>query len=197
MRLVTESVKRLGRFSWLASRSFKNDRATFRCVRRMLTVDDAMNSDSSRPRRDPTALRPNKVCDPYGQGGKPLPNKDAKAMLTTLDEGWILEYATDNEDEPPTALYKEFFHSGYLQGGARFLTIVASVGTIHNHFPFVSLERRLGKKRASWEVVTKVRCSTPTLQGLSSNDFHIALMIDVEASRAQNAKLFAEARNDD
>eukprot|EP00522_Entomoneis_paludosa_P018511 CAMPEP_0172462946 /NCGR_PEP_ID=MMETSP1065-20121228/45539_1 /TAXON_ID=265537 /ORGANISM="Amphiprora paludosa, Strain CCMP125" /LENGTH=32 /DNA_ID= /DNA_START= /DNA_END= /DNA_ORIENTATION= len=26
-----------------------------------------------KPRKyDPTAKRPNKICDPYGQGGKPL-----------------------------------------------------------------------------------------------------------------------------
>lgn len=39
---------------------------------------------------DPLAKKPTKVCDPYGQGGKPLTVEQAKALLPTLDGSWKL-----------------------------------------------------------------------------------------------------------
>ena len=43
-----------------------------------------------QPKSDPMAKKPNKVCDPYGQSGKPLDYHQAKSLLSTLDKGWII-----------------------------------------------------------------------------------------------------------
>jgi Pterin-4a-carbinolamine dehydratase len=50
------------------------------------------------PKVDPTAKRPNKVCDPYGQDGKPLSFADAVQKLSILDSGWKL-CCHDGEEE--------------------------------------------------------------------------------------------------
>lgn len=54
---------------------------------------------SLSPKADPTAKRPNKVCDPYGQNGKPLSYADAVQKLSILDSGWTLSCYDDEEDE--------------------------------------------------------------------------------------------------
>lgn len=131
---------------------------------------------------DPLAKRPNKVCDPYGLGGKPLPLADSQGLLSTLDDEWQLELGNKEHDDdsqqpppPPTALWREFHHADFL-AGARFVSILAALGHVNNHFPSIHLERRLNSKKKTWEVVTAVRCFTPTLQGLSHNDFHVAMV---------------------
>ena len=122
---------------------------------------------------DPTARRPNRVCDPYGQNGKPLSHLDASNYLPTLDQGWTLvtetETATptspvnDGKETPeaeeqtaknptptptPTAVQKEFYHANYMDG-SRFLSIVAAVAHNNNHYPKITLERRLMKQEMS------------------------------------------------
>ncbi len=149
--------------------------------------------------RDPTARRPNKVCDPYGQNGKPLSNSDASKFLPTIEKGWTLVKPLDRNSSPkgsiaqqkqkqeqelqhPIALEKEFYHADYMDA-SRFASIVAAVAHNNNHYPKICLERRLMKREKAWAVVTTVSCRTETLKGLSSHDFHIAMLIDVEAER--------------
>ena len=141
------------------------------------------------------------MCDPYGQGGKPLSSSDAKQQLSILEPGWILVVDNDNvlhenmENQEsklgeviPKAVQKEFYHENYLDA-SRFVSIIASVAHMNNHYPAISIERRLMKREKSWRVVSTVTCNTETLGGLSFNDFHIAMLIDVEVSREAAQKL--------
>ena len=168
------------------------------------TMDDGAGTQhQKRQRQDPLAKRPNKKCDPYGLGGKPLPVWECNILLSTLNDGWQLvlpettsdtdnnnnnnnNSATPGVDEeqaskssspslPPTGLQKEFVHDDFLEG-SRFVQTVASVAQWNNHFPVIQLERRLMAKEKAWQIVTTVTCSTPTLKGLSHSDFHIAMV---------------------
>lgn len=154
--------------------------------------------------KDPFARRPNKVCDPYGQGGKPLSSSDAKQQLSILEPGWklvvdndgtIMEKTESKESKLgeviPKAVQKEFYHENYLDA-SRFVSIIASVAHMNNHYPSISIERRLMKQEKAWRVVSTVTCSTETLGGLSFNDFHIAMLIDVEVSREATQKLLLD-----
>jgi pterin-4a-carbinolamine dehydratase len=155
--------------------------------------------ETTKRRIDPMTRRPNKVCDPYGQGGKPLLSSEAKDQMATLDEGWVLMYDNhDHDDETtidregngnvPKSLQKEFYHANYIHG-SKFTSLVAAVAHMNNHYPTLSLERRLERKEKAWSVVTTVKCHTPTLGGLSYNDFHIALLVDVEVAREETRPL--------
>jgi pterin-4a-carbinolamine dehydratase len=133
---------------------------------------------TARPRYDPTAKRPNKLCDPYGQGGKPLEMEAAKALQATVHPSWRLEQGvpTNDNDEPPppAALVRDFIHNDFGQG-ARFLgNHVATVAQLQNHFPALVLDRRIVRKQ--WQVVTTVRCHTKVLGGLSTDDFYLAMV---------------------
>lgn len=154
--------------------------------------------------KDPFARRPNKVCDPYGQGGKPLSSSDAKQQLSILEPGWKLVVDNDGTimektefkesklgEVIPKAVQKEFYHENYLDA-SRFVSIIASVAHMNNHYPSISIERRLMKQEKAWRVVSTVTCSTETLGGLSFNDFHIAMLIDVEVSREATQKLLLD-----
>lgn len=123
---------------------------------------------------DPLARRPNKICDPYGQGGKPLSRNDAQNLFATVDEGWRL--VPEASDEPPTGVVREFYHQDFL-AGAQFVSKIAAVAHVNNHYPSILLERRLLPK--AWQVVARVECRTPTLEGLSYNDFHLAMVSQV------------------
>jgi hypothetical protein len=56
----------------------------------------------------------------------------------------------------------------------------------------ITIERQLMKREKAWRVVTSIKCRTETLGGLSFNDFHIAMLIDVEAGREEARKLILE-----
>ena len=135
----------------------------------------------STHRPDPLAKRPNQKCDPYGQGGKPLSYEDAKRLLTTIDNSWVLESSptnVENEDRsqssiPPQAITREFYHTDFWTG-SQFLTHVAAVAQMNDHYPSLHLERRLLSKEKAWQVVSTVRCHTRVLQGLSHHDFFVA-----------------------
>mmetsp|Transcript_15215 Transcript_15215/g.18517 ORF Transcript_15215/g.18517 Transcript_15215/m.18517 type:complete len:218 (-) Transcript_15215:903-1556(-) len=160
---------------------------------------------SSSIKKDPTAKRPNKICDPYGLNGQCMTYEVAKSQTLNLDEGWTLlprnpsstidagTGVTVTKDEtideniqnltlPPVALEKEFSHMDYLSG-SRFVSILAAVAHNNNHYPSIKLERRLLKKEKAWEIVSTVTCYTEVLDGLSFHDFHIAMLIDVEVAR--------------
>ena len=91
----------------------------------------------------------------------------------------------------PKAVQKEFYHENYLDA-SRFVFIIASVAHMNNHYPSISIERRLMKREKAWRVVSTVTCSTETLGGLSFNDFHIAMLIDVEVSREATQKILLD-----
>lgn len=151
---------------------------------------------SSTTSRDPSARRPNKICDPYGQNGKPLSNSDASNQLSILEAGWRLDYPEtktedSNQEGNPSALMKEYYHENYLDA-SRFASIVAAVAHVNNHYPMITIERQLMKREKAWRVVTSIKCRTETLGGLSFNDFHIAMLIDVEAGREEARKLILE-----
>ncbi len=154
-------------------------------------------SNSSRIRtRDPLAKRPNKVCDPYGQNGKPMSNTEAMNQLSLLETGWVLNDGLEEDTgmDVPNSLSKTYYHSNYIDG-ARFASIAAAVAHNNNHYPSIFLERRLMKREKAWRVVTTIKCRTETLGGLSFNDFHIAMLIDVEAARSDVQSLLLEEKD--
>jgi pterin-4a-carbinolamine dehydratase len=83
----------------------------------------------------------------------------------------------------PLSLYREFHHDNFVNG-SRFLATIAAVAHNNNHYPEISLKRRLHKDANKWEVIVTICCHTPTLKGLSHHDFHLALMVDVETLKA-------------
>jgi len=136
---------------------------------------------TQKPRAtDATAKRPNQVCDPYGQGGKPLAAAEVKVLLSTIDKEWKVEQQTkkikdenEEEDTHPVALTREFRHTDFL-AGSRFLHRLAAVAELNAHFPVLTLERRIVKK--NWVTVSTARCHTTVLGGLSRHDFHLAMV---------------------
>jgi len=149
------------------------------------TTDTDTDTDTtplpSKRRVDPMARRPTVKCDPYGQGGKPMSSVEAEALLFTLHSDWTLlplQSAPDNKndknDAPPHSLERTFVHSDFLQGAALVQTL-AAVAVVNNHFPArITLERRIVRKQ--WQVVTRVHCHTVVLGGLSTHDFHLAMV---------------------
>ena len=135
----------------------------------------------SQERPDPFARRPNQVCDPYGQGGKPLSLEDSKQFLLTLSETWTLDCLGVGA---PKALVGEYKHHDYVRASA-FIAKIAAVGDLNNHFPEIILQRKLLSREKRWEITTTIQCSTVTLGGLSRNDFLVAMLIDVEAGRPE------------
>jgi pterin-4a-carbinolamine dehydratase len=142
-----------------------------------------LSTTKSKSRTDPTAKRPNQVCDPYGQGGKPLSQTEAEGLKTTIHGDWSLEYhhhrlvqkdTTTTTATIPQTLTREFLHPTYL-AGARFLHKIAAVAQLQNHFPSsLLLERRLLRK--NWQMVSRIECRTTVLGGLSMHDFHLAMV---------------------
>lgn len=135
-------------------------------------------SSNGKPRNDPTAKRPNKLCDPYGQGGKPLTLAEAEATKTTLSEDWEFEFLDDEEEvvhmeHQPIAIRREFIHPDFLTG-ARFIHKIAAVAQVNAHYPSLTLDRRIVNK--NWQVMTVCRCDTFVLGGLSTHDFYLAMV---------------------
>jgi pterin-4a-carbinolamine dehydratase len=164
-----------------------NTRQVAKCL--ISSLDRTFSSATRRP--DPLARRPNQKCDPYGQGGKPLGWNDAKQLLEILDKDWILE-GGDGEG-PPVSLTRSYLHKDYLTATA-FLSKIAVVGDLNNHYPTIVLERKL--QRQSWQVTTTIKCHTITLNGLSRHDFHIAMLMDVEAGRPEAKRYIMNTAED-
>ena len=139
----------------------------------------ADQDENSKKRIDPMVRRPNKKCDPYEMGGKPMEKKQAQELVTsTLEAHWNI--ITD-DDQNVLKLVRVFHHDSYANA-SKFTNILTAIATQHNHYPpKIMLQRKLGKKE--WKITTTVECFTPTLEGLSFHDFHIAMMIDVEIAR--------------
>ena len=147
-------------------------RARFKCDFSQRTFSSSA-SDNNKVRPDPFARRPNKVCDPYGQEGKPLTGPEAEKLLKTVRPEWILQGDGYENGNVPTQLTRSFEHPDFITG-ASFLTHVAAVAQMNNHFPSMRLERRLDSKRKQWVVESTVTCHTFVLQGLSHHDFFVA-----------------------
>ena len=88
----------------------------------------------------------------------------------------------------PSSIYREYYHDNFVTG-SRFVAQVAAVAHNNNHYPRITLERRLMRREKAWRVVSVVKCFTPTLGGLSYNDFHLAMLVDVETARPEVAEL--------
>jgi pterin-4a-carbinolamine dehydratase len=93
---------------------------------------------------------------------------------------------------PPKSLWKCFTHSDYLNA-AKFVSILSAVAHNNNHYPTITIQRRLLQK--SWEVNTIVTCQTQVLNGLSYHDFYIAMMIDVEVQREEVVRLLVDSKD--
>ena len=147
---------------------------------------------SSRP--DPLARRPNQKCDPYGQGGKPLSLVDAKRLLTTVDSEWKIDlsdegvtrtYNDDNDTIIPISISREFFHDEFIDGSI-FISKIAALSQMNNHYPTITLGRHVVKKLKQWQAVTTVTCHTKVLKGLSHHDFHLAMVSTVVNKKSNN-----------
>ena len=141
-------------------------------------------SHPKKPRPDPFARRPTAKCDPYGQGGKPLPPWEAQTLLATLHPNWtITKLAAPTEDASssssssssmPQKILRDFVHPDFM-AGARFVSKIAAIAQMENqHYPAIGLGRRIVPHKKEWEVVTRVECYTLVLGGLSTHDFHLA-----------------------
>ena len=151
-------------------------------INRFSSSSQADQDKKSKKRVDPMARRPNQKCDPYEMGGKPMEWKQAQELLTsTLEAPWNIITNDDDNDQKVMKLVRVFHHDSYTNA-SKFTNILTAIATQHNHYPpNIILQRKLGKKE--WKITTTVECFTPTLQGLSFHDFHIAMMIDVEITR--------------
>ena len=148
-----------------------------RCYSRTTSTSCSNSNNSSSNRPDPFARRPNQKCDPYGQGGKPLEEKDAERLLATVEDGWKIETSHHGEGKSNNtkklSLVREFYHNDFISG-SMFVKEIAAVAQMNDHYPSIRLERKLNSKRKQWEVTTKVQCHTFVLGGLSHHDFYLA-----------------------
>jgi pterin-4a-carbinolamine dehydratase len=125
---------------------------------------------------DATAAKPTKVCDPYENKGQPLSAEQCAALMPTVSDAWTL---TDDS----SALVREIEVNSFMKG-AKLLTTLAAVSFNDGHFPLLTLERRVGRKRR-WQEFVLVRCQTVVLEGLSFRDFQLAVLMDVELAKSQ------------
>jgi hypothetical protein len=77
-------------------------------------------------------------------------------------------------------------------GASAFSSKIAIVGDLNNRSLAIFLERKVLSREKRWEVTTSIRCHTVTLAGFSRNDFHVAMLIDVEAARPEISHLLFE-----
>ena len=99
--------------------------------------------------------------------------------------------ASRSSTAAPLSIYREYYHDNFVTG-SRFVAQVAAVAHNNNHYPCITLERRLMRREKAWRVVSVVKCSTQTLGGLSYNDFHLAMLVDVETARPEVAELILD-----
>ena len=128
-----------------------------------------------RGRHDPTARRPTSVCDPYENNGKPLSQEQCAQLLPSVSDSWALV-------DDGTALMREIEVADFVQG-SRLVSTLAAVAFNNNHYPVLTLERRLSERRR-WQELVVVRCQTTVLGGLSYQDFTLAMLMDVELGRS-------------
>eukprot|EP00472_Partenskyella_glossopodia_P008919 CAMPEP_0197526672 /NCGR_PEP_ID=MMETSP1318-20131121/18786_1 /TAXON_ID=552666 /ORGANISM="Partenskyella glossopodia, Strain RCC365" /LENGTH=163 /DNA_ID=CAMNT_0043080949 /DNA_START=9 /DNA_END=500 /DNA_ORIENTATION=+ len=103
-------------------------------------------------------------CDPYEQGGKPLGGEEAEKLLETVD-GWRL-------CEESKHIVKSFSFVDSSSALA-FLPLITNISINGNHVP---VEIQCCLTTAS--PCVELKLSTPALEGLSYNDFMLALKLD-------------------
>ena len=123
---------------------------------------------------DATASKPSAVCDPYDNKGEPLSESQCAELMPNVSSEWTL---TDDN----SALVREIAVDNYMKG-AKLLATLAAVAYNDGHFPMLTLERRIGRRRR-WQELVVVRCQTVVLGGLSYRDFQLAMYMDVEMEK--------------
>jgi len=145
------------------------------------------------------ARRPTAKCDPFGQGGKPLMLEDAMRLSATVDPAWKVETEMKESKEGdslvhPATIIREFQHPDFISA-ASFLQHVAAVAQMNDHFPSLTVERKLNSRKKQWTVVSTIQCHTKVLGGLSHHDFFLATLLDVEIDRPE-VKSLITSEND-
>jgi pterin-4a-carbinolamine dehydratase len=87
-------------------------------------------------------------------------------LLSTINHQWIV--ADDH-----ASICRKFRHVDYLSG-ARFVAKMAALAEWNAHYPALTLDRVIYQR--SWTAETTIRCQTKVLQGLSTHDFHLAMV---------------------
>ena len=101
------------------------------------------------------------------------------------------KFSHDKEVEViPFALVKTFHHPTYLDGSKFVFEVIGAVCEMNQHYAYqVQLTRRIHSRKKTWIVETEVQLRTVVLGGLSSHDFMIASLIDIELERPDNQRL--------
>ena len=139
----------------------------------------AANSSRKEFHGDPLAKRPNKVCDPYEQGGKPLAEPQVSRLLKTISRDWVVssDFGT---------LTRSFDCGSRYLDSVSLLKSLSSVCYNNDHYPSLALSRTLNRRSWSNSVVVTMR--TELLGGLSYRDFEIAMYIDLEYERYEEGR---------
>jgi pterin-4a-carbinolamine dehydratase len=82
------------------------------------------NWAKKKSNNDPTAKRPNRLCDPYGQGGQPLSYETAERLRMTLNTDWIFDMPPKEVDIPP-----QLYNSGRINSNSNNNEIESSPTT--------------------------------------------------------------------
>lgn len=101
--------------------------------------------------------------DPYEQGGKPLPREKAEEMLQQIAPKWSLC--------SEAASISRTFRFGDSQGSLDFLPLLTNLARNDGHLPY-EIAARPGRSTVC------VTLSTPSLRGLTYNDFLLAFKLD-------------------
>ena len=96
--------------------------------------------------------------------------------MPSVSSAWTLA-------DDQSTLIREIEVDNYMKG-AQLLTTLAAVSFNDGHFPLLTLERRVGRKRR-WQEIVVVRCQTVVLGGLSFRDFQLAILMDVELEKLE------------
>lgn len=100
----------------------------------------------------------------------------AQSLRATVDDAWqllLLLQDDTNGTNIPTALVREFIVPDFVHG-ARLTSAVAAAAQLQNHFPRITMDRRIVRKE--WQTFVQVQCHTVVLGGLSTHDFHLAMV---------------------
>ena len=101
-----------------------------------------------------------------------LESAEMMKKTVNVEDDWQI-IVMDGSKDTPTSLVREFTHANFLDG-ADFVRKMAAVALVNNHYPSIELDRRVVKK--NWQVVSRITCQTKVLEGLSSFDFHLAMV---------------------
>ena len=177
LRLATAG---LARHSLVASRGLPSQPPPQTAFVRCLATSDA-DAEASRVERkrrgyDATATKPTAVCDPFENSGKPLSESQCAERLRAVSTEWRLA-------DDCSALVREIEVKNFYEG-ARLLTTIAAVAFNDGHFPLLTLDRRVGRRRR-WQDFVVIKCRTVVLGGLSYRDFLLAVLIDAEVAKTR------------